>query len=85
MNAKLLFKTLFVLLMLLVMVLIGNYNREKVSFRLPPASLKVTQPAGIMFFGFFAAGVLTGMVLTVGGGGKAKGAAPSKPAKPSKS
>ena len=83
MNAKTLFKTLFLLLMLLVLVLIGNYNREKVSFSLPPLSLRVSQPAGIMYFGFFAVGVITGTVLTAGGGKSGGGA--SKPSKPSKS
>jgi uncharacterized integral membrane protein len=84
MNAKLLFKTIFLLLMLLVLVLIGIYNRERVSFSLPPVSIRVTQPAGIMYFGFFAVGVITGTILTAGGGSKKASAAPAKPAKSSK-
>jgi uncharacterized integral membrane protein len=82
MNAKLLFKTIFLLLMLLILVLIGFYNRNNVSFSLPPISIRVTQPAGIMYFAFFAVGVITGTVLTAGGGGKSSsGSKPSKPAK----
>lgn len=84
MNAKLIFKTIFLLVILLLLVLVGNYNRSNVSFALPPLSLRVSQPAGIMYFGFFAVGVLTGTVLTAGGG-KGKGSSSSaKPSKPSK-
>ena len=74
MNFKLLAKTLFVIVVLLLLVLMGMHNREFISFTLPPLlEQKIKQPAAIMFFAFFAVGVLTGTVLTAGGkkgGGK---------------
>jgi hypothetical protein len=45
-------------------------NRQTVDFALPPIlPQKQTQPAAIMYFSFFAVGVLTGTILTAGGGG----------------
>ena len=83
MNAKLLFKTLFLMLVLLLLVIMGMNNRSKVSFALPPILPKaITQPAAIMYFTFFAVGVITGTVLTAGGG-KKSGSSSSAP-KPSK-
>lgn len=68
MNAKLLFKTLFLIVILLLLVLMGMSNRKEVSFSLPPIiSKSVNQPAAIMYFAFFAIGVLTGTVLNAGG------------------
>ena len=69
MNGKLLFKTVFLIVLLLLLVLIGMHNKELVSFRLPPILTKaVKQPAAIMYFAFFAVGVLAGTVLTAGWG-----------------
>jgi uncharacterized integral membrane protein len=80
MNAKLLFKTIFLIAILLLLVLMGMHNRTNITFTLPPLiNESITQPAAIMYFGFFAVGVLTGTVLTAGGkrggsgGGKSKG------------
>lgn len=74
MDLKLLLKTLFVIVVLLLLVLMGMHNREYISFTLPPLlEQKIKQPAAIMFFAFFAVGVLTGTILTAGtkkGGGK---------------
>lgn len=75
MNSKLLLKTLFLIVVLLLLVLMGLHNREVISFTLPPIlAQKIKQPAAIMFFAFFAVGVLTGTVLTAGtskgGGGR---------------
>ena len=71
MNAKLLFKTIFLIIMLLLLVMIGLNNRSLVSFSLPPILPGgVKQPAALMYFAFFAIGVLTGTVLTAGGGKK---------------
>lgn len=73
MNAKLLLKTVFLIVILLLLVLMGMSNRGSVSFALPPILDKaISQPAAIMYFAFFAIGVLTGTVLTAGigkGGG----------------
>ena len=75
MNTKLLFKTIFLILVLLLLVLMGMNNRDDVNFVLPPLLKKaISQPAAIMYFGFFAVGLLTGAILTAGGkGGKSKG------------
>ena len=78
MNAKLMFKTLFLILVLLLIVLMGMNNRSPVNLFLPPIFKDaVTQPAAIMYIGFFAVGLLTGTVMTAGGkrggGGKSKG------------
>ena len=69
MNAKLLLKTLFLILILLLLVLMGMYNRSPVEFTLPPILSKVIhQPAALMYFAFFAVGVLTGTILTASTG-----------------
>ena len=74
MNPKLLLKTLFFILILLLLVLMGMHNRGTVDFTLPPI-LKDTikQPAALMYFAFFAVGVLTGTVMTAGVGRKGGG------------
>ena len=74
MNAKLLLKTLFLILILSLLVLMGMNNRQSVDLSLPPIlPKKQTQPAALMYFAFFGVGVLTGTVLTAGGGGKRGG------------
>lgn len=78
MNAKLLLKTIFLIIVLLLLVLMGMHNRSYINFSLPPLLKdQISQPAAIMYFGFFAVGVLTGTVLTAGGGGR-KGGGKSK-------
>jgi uncharacterized integral membrane protein len=68
MNAKLILKTLFTIAVLLLLVIMGMNNRQSVELSLPPVLQKVQhQPAAIMYFGFFAVGLLTGTVLTAGG------------------
>jgi uncharacterized integral membrane protein len=81
MNAKLIFKTLFLILVLMLLVLMGMNNGGKVSFSLPPLIPRtVSSPAAMMYFAFFAIGVLTGTVLTAGGkkGGSASSSKSSK-------
>lgn len=74
MNAKLLLKTLFLILVLLLLVLMGMHNRGVVDFTLPPLLSKVVhQPAALMYFAFFAVGVLTGTIMTAGTGRKGGG------------
>lgn len=71
MNAKLFLKTLFFILILLLLVLMGMHNRGAVDFTLPPLLQSVIhQPAALMYFAFFAVGVLTGTVMTAGTGKK---------------
>jgi len=68
MSAKLIFKTLFLILILLLLVLMGMNNLQRTSFTLPPLlKAKIEQPAAIMYFAFFAVGVLSGTILTAGG------------------
>jgi uncharacterized integral membrane protein len=84
MNAKLLLKTIFLMIVLLLLVIMGMHNRASVPFILPPLiSRPVTQPAAIMYFAFFAIGVISGTVLTAGGG-KRSGSSGARPAKSSK-
>ena len=72
MNAKLLLKTLFFIVVLLLLVLMGMHNQSRVHFTLPPIMTKIIQqPAALMYFAFFAVGVLTGTVMTAGTGKKA--------------
>ncbi len=76
MNAKLLFKTLFLIAILLLLVIMGMNNRQTVELSMTPLLPKTQrQPAAIMYFGFFGVGVLTGTIMTAGsrrGGGKSK-------------
>lgn len=91
MNAKLLFKTIFLMVILLLLVMMGIYNKSNVSFSLPPILPRaLTQPAGIMYIAFFAIGFLAGTIMTAGSGGSGKssgssGSGASKPSKSSKS
>lgn len=74
MNMKLLLKTLFSILILLLLVLMGMHNRGVVDFTLPPLlNGTIKQPAALMYFAFFAIGVLTGTVMTAGTGKKGGG------------
>ena len=84
MNAKLFFKALFAMAVLITLVMIGMHNRDTVRFALPPAIHTIKQPAALMYASFFAFGLLTGTVLTAGGGNKTAPAAASKPAKADK-
>ena len=81
MNLMLLMKTGFVMAIFLILVLMGVHNRGLVDFNLPPlVSSVVQQPAALMYFGFFALGVVTGTVLTFGV--KRNTASSGKPQKP---
>jgi len=71
MNFKLLLKMIFLILILLLLVIMGMNNRQSVSLSLPPILSKVQKmPAAMMYFAFFAVGVLSGTLLT---GGKKDG------------
>ena len=74
MDAKLFLKTIFLIVVLLFLVLIGMENRGEVEFALKPLlSNKVKLPSALMYFAFFAIGVLTGTILTAGSGKGGKG------------
>jgi hypothetical protein len=81
MNAKLLLKTIFFIAVLLLLVLMGLHNRGAVDFTLPPLLNQIIkQPAALMYFAFFAVGVLTGTIMTAGTGKKGGGAKSGKAA-----
>lgn len=74
MNAKLLLKMLFILLVALLLVLIGMNNRHRVDFTLPPiVNQVIEQPAALMYLAFFGVGLLTGALVTAGGGKRGSG------------
>ncbi len=73
-------KTAFFLVVLLFLVLMGVHNRAMVNFELPPVLQEaVRQPAALMYFGFFAVGVITGTLAALGQN-KPSGTKPNKPA-----
>lgn len=74
MNAKVILKSLFFVLILLLLVLMGMNNRGPVDFVLPPLIPKrIHQPAALMYFAFFAIGFLTGTIVWAGGGARKGG------------
>jgi uncharacterized integral membrane protein len=74
MNVKLLLRTIFLVLILLLLVIMGMNNRQTVSLSMPPILSKVQKmPAAIMYFAFFAVGVLSGTLLTAGKKGGSSG------------
>lgn len=78
MNPKLLLRTVFLIIVLGLLVHMGMYNLKSVSFSLPPLIKAFECKAAIMYFAFFAIGLLTGTVLTAGGGKKGSGSSASK-------
>ena len=79
MNARLICRTLFLIVVLLLLVLMGMNNRSTVSLVLPPLiSRTVSAPAAIMYFTFFAVGVLTGTTISAGRSGKSGGGSGGK-------
>ena len=71
MNAKLLLKMLFIILVALLLVLMGMNNKSRIDFTLPPLLNRVIQqPAALMYLAFFAVGLLTGAIMTAGVGAK---------------
>jgi hypothetical protein len=73
-------KTVFFMGVLLFLVLMGVDNRGTVNFQLPPVlQEEVRQPAALMYFGFFAVGVITGTLAALGQR-KPSAGKPNKPA-----
>jgi uncharacterized integral membrane protein len=69
MNPKLLLKTIFVIAILSLLVIMGMNNRQDVDLSMPPLLKKAQKaPAALMYFGFFAVGVLTGTIMIAGSG-----------------
>ena len=74
MNTKLMLKTVFLIVVALLLVLMGMNNKDSVSLTLPPLiSKNISQPAAIMYVGFFGLGLLSGVIITAGGGKKGGG------------
>ncbi len=74
MNTKLALKLIFLVIVLGFLVLMGLNNLSKLEFYLPPVLPdKIKLPAAIMYFAFFAIGLITGSILVASskkGGGK---------------
>lgn len=71
---KFLLKTIFLLAILVLLVIIGMNNHQKVELALPPLLAKPQRlPAALMYSAFFAIGLLSGAILNAGkkGGGSA--------------
>lgn len=67
MNILMLIKIVLVTAIFLLLVLIGLNNSAPIDFNLPPLLTSVVQkPAALMYFGFFAVGLITGAILSVG-------------------
>lgn len=76
MNFKLIFKALFIIAVLALLVIMGMYNPKTVSLTMPrilPHMLSM--PAALMYFMFFGVGFVAGAVLMAGG---KKGASAAK-------
>jgi uncharacterized membrane protein YciS (DUF1049 family) len=66
MKAIMFLKLLVITAIVLVLVMIGLNNPAPVDFKLPLVLTDVvTQPAALMYFGFFAAGLVTGAILCI--------------------
>ena len=83
MNTKMLLKTILLILVLLLLVIMGMNNPQTVDFKLPPLLSKAQRlPAALMYFGFFAAGLLCGTAFSAGKkSGSGSGGSKSKSAK----
>ena len=69
MNNALLFKLIFLIAILLLLVMMGINNGQRVDLNMRPLLSKPESlPAAYMYFGFFAVGFLTGAMLKLGGG-----------------
>ena len=66
-----LIKLSFATVILLLLVWLGVNNRALVDFNLSPLMAQVVrQPAALMYVTFFAAGLMTGGILSLGSGKK---------------
>jgi uncharacterized integral membrane protein len=69
MNLKILVRAVFFLAVLFLMLYVGLTNRHSIDYYFAAdLQAKITQPAAIMFFAFFAVGVLTGVMVNLGKG-----------------
>jgi H+/gluconate symporter-like permease len=69
MNFKLFLRTILFLAILFVMLYVGMTNTENIKFYCPLISEKpIVQPAALVYFTIFAAGVFGGTLFHMGGG-----------------
>ena len=77
MSFKTFLKTVCFLAILFAMVYMGMNNTREIDFNFPIAGTTaknpIRQPAGIIYFGVFAVGVLAGTMLHTGKGAKKSG------------
>jgi uncharacterized integral membrane protein len=66
MNIKHIFKTLFIIAMLVLLVIMGLNNRDPVTLNMPRIPTQ-KQPAALMYIGFFGLGFLAGAIIMAGG------------------
>jgi uncharacterized membrane protein YciS (DUF1049 family) len=79
MNFKVVFRSIIVLLILFVMLYVGMNNTQRIDFYFPIAlQHRLTESAGLIYFGVFAVGFLAGTILTAGGGKKSSGGSRDK-------
>lgn len=71
MNPKYLFKGLFILIVLLLLVMMGLHNGAPVTVRLPPLMPAVSVKGALAYFAFFALGFLTAVIIMDRGPGRA--------------
>jgi len=71
MSFKVVLRTILVLIICFVMLYVGLYNPQRIDFYFPIAlEHKLTESAGLIYFGIFAVGFLAGTIFTAGGGKK---------------
>lgn len=79
---KVVLKTFALLCILFVVLYVGMNNIQEIDFNFPVAGTTVKKPihasAALIFFGMFAVGLLSGAILTAGGG---KGGSKRSPGK----
>lgn len=74
MSFKALFRSIVALAILFVMLYLGMNNTQDIPFYFPLLlKTRLIAPAGMIYFGVFAVGVIGGTILTVGGGGGKRG------------
>jgi uncharacterized integral membrane protein len=71
MNFKLIFKALFIIAVLSLLVIMGMHNRQNVTLSMPNIlPHEQSLPAALMYFAFFGLGFVAGAVLMAGGAKK---------------